>query len=187
MGKEIERKWLYNYQEFDIQYFLDIAHDYDLSYFDIRDHYFNKNCRLRHVKYDNYTQGEFYITIKSEGNLIRDEYEFAINRSEIDFLPTPVLVKRRYLFNDNNGLVYEVNFFRDLYIAPTIPLVLIELEMESPSLVMEPPHICGVEVTHDYGFYGYNLFSTMQEIRKRRIGKGNKKDNIIPFKRLDNK
>ena len=73
MGKEIERKWLLaphvDYKEVIEQ----------CGYKEIKDYYFNETSRLRCV------DGQWFITIKSYGTLIRDEFEFEIDKTKLDF------------------------------------------------------------------------------------------------------
>lgn len=146
MGKEIERKWLLK-QGIDINALVD-----KLPYQDIKDYYFNDYCRLRNVA------GEWYITIKSLGDLVRDEYEFPVCKEDIDFIPAPILRKRRY-FYDKDGYTYEINVFQDLYVnASKDNLVIVELELPSLSSTITLPDFCGIEVTHKKELYGYNLF-----------------------------
>ena len=173
MSKEIERKWLFDYN----MYFEELE---SLIYFqpcvDIKDYYFNNYCRLRNIG------GCWYITVKSDGDLIRDEYEFPVYTDDIDFLPTPMLKKTRY-FVDVKGLQYEVNVFKDLMIGP-FPLITVELEMQSPSLVIEKlPAFCGEDITHNMNFYGYNLFKQVQKATEGML-KGPHKDNVIQLKKI---
>lgn len=174
MSKEIERKWLFDYN----MYMEELE---SLIYFqpsvEIKDYYFNNYCRLRYIG------GEWYITIKSDGDLIRDEYEFIVSRNNIDFLPTPMLQKTRY-FIKVEDLTYEINVFKNIMIG-VFPLITVELEMESPSLVIEKlPAFCGQEVTHDTRFYGYNLFKCLKEATADNLAKGPHKDNVVQFKKV---
>ena len=152
MSKEIERKWIFNYntyiEEFDSLIRLS-------PYIEIKDYYFNDYCRLRNAG------GLWYITIKSDGDLIRDEYEFVVDEGDLDFVPTPMLQKTRYTIKVDD-LDYQVNVFKD-FMYGIHPLITVELEMDSPSLVIENlPEFCGKEITFDSHFYGYNLFKSVQ-------------------------
>ena len=152
MSKEIERKWLFNYGTYMEE--LDSLLKFKPC-IEIKDYYFNDYCRLRNVG------GLWYITIKSDGDLIRDEYEFVIDKGDLDFVPTPMLKKTRYSFKVND-LDYQVNIFKDLMFG-VYPLITVELEMESTSVVIDKlPAFCGQEITHDMRFYGYNLFKSLQ-------------------------
>ena len=85
MGKEFERKWF-------------LKDGTDLKKLNIigkpitiKDYYFNETTRLRNKN------GKWFITVKSLGTFNRDEFEFRINEKDIDFVPSPMLEKKRYL------------------------------------------------------------------------------------------
>lgn len=153
MGKEIERKWMLaphvDYKEIIEQ----------CGYKEIKDYYFNPYTRLRCV------DGTWCITIKSEGTLIRDEFEFEIDKSQIDFLPTPMMIKKRYMkyVGDN---IFEINVFENLWITPEInpkPLVIVECEFKDENINVKLPDFLGTEVTQLKMFYGYELFERLKE------------------------
>ena len=173
VSKEIERKWIFNYnayiEEFDSLIRLS-------PYIEIKDYYFNDYCRLRNVG------GLWYITIKSDGDLIRDEYEFIIDKGDLDFVPTPMLKKTRYSVKVDD-LDYQVNVFKDL-MFDVYPLITVELELESPSVVIDKlPAFCGQEITHDMYFYGYNLFKCLQKATADNLVRMPHKDNIVQFRK----
>lgn len=173
MSKEIERKWLFDYNMY-MEEFDSLIHFQPCV--DIKDYYFNNYCRLRNIG------GYWYITVKSEGDLIRDEYEFLVDKDNIDFLPTPMLKKTRF-FIKVDELTYEVNVFKDLMFG-VFPLITVELEMDSPSLVIDKlPAFCGQEITHDMRFYGYNLFKCLQEATEQAL-EGPHKDNVVQFRKV---
>ena len=78
MSKEIERKWIFNYEAYMEE--LDSLLKFKPC-IEIKDYYFNDYCRLRNAG------GLWYITIKSDGDLIRDEYEFVVDEGDLDFVP----------------------------------------------------------------------------------------------------
>ena len=152
MSKEIERKWIFNYEAYMEE--LDSLLKFKPC-IEIKDYYFNDYCRLRNAG------GLWYITIKSDGDLIRDEYEFVVDEGDLDFVPTPMLQKTRYTIKVDD-LDYQVNVFKN-FMYGIHPLITVELEMESPSAVIENiPEFCGKEITFDSHFYGYNLFKSVQ-------------------------
>lgn len=158
MGKEIERKW--------IILPTDEVKNILITYggFEIKDYYFNQYCRLRYV------DGVWMITIKGEGTLERDEYEFRINKSEINFLPTPNLVKKRIIYPYKNH-DFELNVFRDIpFLDKTnnklSNLILGEVELSSPDEEIDIPPFFEQEVTDMKEFYGYNLFTRRVEYSK---------------------
>lgn len=173
MSKEIERKWIFNYEACmeELDSLIRLS-----PYIEIKDYYFNDYCRLRNVG------GLWYITIKSDGDLIRDEYEFIIDKGDLDFVPTPMLKKKRYSVKVDD-LDYQVNIFKDL-MFDVYPLITVELELESLSVVIDKlPAFCGQEITHNMCFYGYNLFKCLQEATTDNLVRGPHKDNIIQFRK----
>ena len=148
MNKEIERKWLVNPTDEVINYLMKTPS------VEIRDYYFNDFCRLRNI------QGEWYITIKGEGTIVRDEFEFKIERSSLNFLPAPTLTQKRcpYYYK---GHTFELNIFKDVAALTEIQpmnLITAEIELNSIDEEVEIPEFFDREITHDTRFYGYNLF-----------------------------
>lgn len=153
MGKEIERKWMLK-PEVDYR---DLIQDCGCK--EIKDYYFNRYCRLRHC------DGEWLITIKSEGTLIRDEFEFQLAKKQLDFLPAPMLVKKRYYKPEKSGY-FEINVFDNLFITPEInpkPLIIVEKEMSNENENIELPDYLGYEITNFPMFYGYELFNKVKQ------------------------
>lgn len=188
MGKEIERKWLFNYEGCDVMYLFEhLLMKHADAMFEIKDFYFNDTTRLRN------TEGVWEITVKSNGTLIRDEFNFQVCNESIDFIPAPMLRKQRYYMNfEGYDNYFEMNIFHDIWVPNNVPLILIEYEMSYPTPVKQLPIICGREVTEDSKYYGYNLFKIIQEGRGLDSIKKPKlyETEIIPFKKpekLDNK
>ena len=153
MGKEIERKWLLNLTEPIKNYIITQGGDL------IKDYYFNKYTRLRNKN------GNWFITIKGEGTLVRDEFEFAVDKSQINFLPVPILQKKR-VYYDYKGHVFEINVFKDIDIIymkeqKRMELMLVECELSSPDEEIELPDFIGEEVTAYQNFYSYTLFKEL--------------------------
>lgn len=179
VAKEIERKWIWNYEQVNIYDFFDVSKPlkplYDCHY--ISDFYFNDLCRLRKVNDD------WFVTIKSRGHKIRDEFEFPVNFSEsVDFVPSPLLNKIRciYYYEDN---AFEINIYSEIVAIPyEMPLIIVELENDDPSRVKELPEICGKEVTYNSTFYGYNLYKHVATAFNTDLPP---KDNVIEFKKFD--
>jgi CYTH domain-containing protein len=93
-----------------------------------------------------------------------------------------MLKKTRYFVNVDD-LTYEVNIFDDIMFA-VFPLIIIELEMESPTLVIDKlPAFCGQEVTQDERFYGYNLFKCLKDTTEFRLEKPYK-NNVVQFRKI---
>lgn len=168
MSKEIEKKWLWNPNE-PLEYYIGEA-----PCVDIKDYYFNDYCRMRMVN------GLCYLTIKSKGNLIREEYEFLVDKEQdLDFIPAPVIRKTRYFYQENK-FIYEINIFRDICIGYGQPLVIVELELEAPSLLPNHlPRFCGQDVTNENSIYGYEIFKMLKEGYDKSMPIKRKEDNII--------
>lgn len=149
MGKEIERKWLLN-PDVDITNLLKRPSI-------IKDFYFNHYCRLR------CKDNKWFITIKGEGTLVRDEFEFELDKSQIYFIPSPMLKKKRYkVLHDTHE--FEINIFEDLKLGQ-YPLTIIELELNDANEQINLPEWVGNEITEHRQFYGYNLFEMIRKIR----------------------
>ena len=139
---EIERKWLF---------------DGDLDFITanckcaiISDFYFNKNTRLRNIN-----NGEWRITIKGDGTLVRNEFEVPIALKD---LPNQTLLgclqKKRY-YVDYHGNTFEINVFQNRVLNN---LVLVECELGSLDVAIDLPDWLGKDVTENREYYGYNLF-----------------------------
>jgi CYTH domain-containing protein len=158
MGKEIERKWLFNYDKYDVYEYCN-----NLPYIEIKDYYFNQYCRWRNINNE-----KFFITVKSEGNMVREEFEFPIDKNNIKYLLRPLLCKTRYLTNEGKEYPYEINIFKDIRIVVNgklVPLVIVEREHDnvydlSADKLLD---ICGEEKTEDEEYYGYNLYNMFKE------------------------
>lgn len=141
--KEIERKFLLKegYKITDLLY---------VNKQQIQDQYLTRNIRVRHKDNDNF----WMLTIKSEGQIERDEFEMPI-LVEPHFDNIPLLKKIRltvpYL-NQN----FEINIFENIKYKGE-PLVLIELELKDKDQVIRYPEWLGKEVTEDERFYGCEL------------------------------
>lgn len=158
MGKEIERKWIILPTD-EVKEIL-----FTYGGFEIKDYYFNQFCRLRHI------DDVWLITVKGEGTIVRDEYEFRIDKSQIKFLPTPNLVKKRVIYPYKNH-DFEINVFRDIpFLDKThnkmTNLILGEVELSSADEEVEIPPFFTEEVTEMKEFYGYNLFAGYVEFSK---------------------
>jgi CYTH domain-containing protein len=167
MVLEIEKKWLWNPNVYMDELLC------ELPSVDIKDYYFNEYCRMRIV------EGLWYLTIKSKGNLIREEYEFLIDKEQdIDFIPAPILCKRRFYYQ-KDGYLYEINLFKDIYMGQGLPLVIVELELESPNILPDTlPEFCGKDVTNENSLYGYQIFQLLKE-NYDKIMELPKKDNVV--------
>ena len=172
MSKEIERKWVCTLTDELRSVILD---PYEVH--EIKDYYFNDYTRLRKI------DKEFYITIKSSGNKIRDEFEFKIDKNQINFITTPRLIKKRIIYPYKNHK-FEINVFKDILMkrndSSYTNLVLAELELNSENEQIELPSFISPkkEVTNNSDFYGYNLY--------KRVNHNYGNDIVVVIKEREN-
>jgi len=156
MGTEIERKWIVKPTQELVDYMVETGG------VKINDYYFNQFTRLR--KYDS----EYRVTIKSEGNLIRDEFEFPIEKATLNFIPNPTLEKKR-IFYPYKGHTFEINIFKDILFSwedTNQELILMELELSDKDELFSLPDFAWKEVTYNEMYYGWNLFKSIQKMKK---------------------
>lgn len=120
---------------------------------EIKDHYFNQKCRLR------YYGDKWFITIKSSGTLVRDEYEFEI-KEPLNLDISPWLIKKRVQY-EYKKQVFDLNLFKDIKING-VELITAEIELSSAKEKISIPKFFSTEVTKDKRFYGYNLFKLLK-------------------------
>ena len=157
--KEVERKYLMSPEIKTPEDLSEILKDaYKVSY--IKEFYMSDTTCLRIVDNKNW-----YITVKSLDTLIRDEYEFEVKKSSIDFVPAPLMEKCRY-YIDFKGTTFEINLFKYLLdVEHNRPIMLVEVEtdLKHVNKSFEKPYWLGEEVTSCKEFYGYNLFKMYRD------------------------
>ena len=124
---------------------------------DIEQYYVSINPEIRIRK----SGSDFYITIKGEGNLIRSEYEFSIDKEQFEtnkskiINTTTVLQKTRYRVSYTNNHIIEI----DVYHGFLEGLIIAEVEFDSidESNSFIPPNWFEMEVTNDPRFKNKNL------------------------------
>ncbi len=108
--------------------------------------------RVRLIDHD-----QAVLTVKSEGGLVRQETEVAIDRSLGESLMKSavgrVLEKTRYRVPAENGLVFEV----DVYQGALKGLVVAEVELPTESTPVPAREWLGQEVTEDKAYKNKNL------------------------------
>lgn len=148
---EIERKFLFNKQEYDFRQIVE-----DCKCTCIKDYYFNDTARIRQIG------NKFVVTIKSLDFYKRQEYEFEV---VCDKLPEPSLHKIRYYVPYKNH-VFEINVYKDFHIIEEIdtnyPFILVEVELQNIGETIELPPWLGKEVTDNPCFYNYNIYKVLQ-------------------------
>ena len=152
MSKEIERKFL-------VKKVPDLKDKQYKEY--IEQYYLSKNpeIRIRKVKeiWIEDSAVNYYMTIKSEGNLVRDELEFKIYPDVFNQLKAQVkddrIIKTRYY------LPLDKDFIAQLDIYHSIVLLTVEVEFKSINEAnsFNPPDWFGREVTEDKRYKNKNL------------------------------
>ena len=155
MGKEIERKFTVK-PTLKPEEILDILRGHVWDKDIIRDYYFNEFTRLR-LKNE-----EAFITIKSKGSLVRDEFEFPIRKCDLDFIPAPLMIKKRY-YIPYKGHTFEFNIFENLLDKNGRNIMIVEVELNSEDEDIELPDWIDHDVTNHPSFYGYNLFKFFEK------------------------
>jgi len=104
-------------------------------------------------------QDTFLLTIKSQGNIAREEHEISINASEFQSLLNKIeghpIEKTRYYIPLENGLTAELDIFSN-HLSP-----LTTVEVEFPSLdaanAFIPPIWFGEDISLDHRYKNNNL------------------------------
>jgi CYTH domain-containing protein len=148
-GMEIERKFLITEK-------IDLS---NLKYDDITQGYITVDPEVRVRK-----KGEkYYLTSKSQGNLVREEREKEISADEYNLLMQDrnggIVEKRRYYLPYGKYII-EI----DRYCSHLNGLIVaeVEFETEEEANLFAPPKWFGPEVTYDKRFKNKNLASATE-------------------------
>ena len=99
------------------------------------------------VRMDN---NEYFLTYKSKGLMVREEYNLPLTRSGYEHLLAKadgrIISKDRYVIPLEDGLSLELDIFK----GELAPLVIAEIEFpdEETALAYEPPAWLGEEITY---------------------------------------
>ncbi|MBE5932257.1 MAG: CYTH domain-containing protein [Lachnospiraceae bacterium] len=160
---EIERKFLINIDAFDLS-----KHDY----VEIQQAYISTSPVIRvrkkasfFAKGNENTVQEYILTVKSKGMLSRQEFELELTSNDYNNLLAKaegnVITKRRYIIPLENGLILELDFFKDLFQG----LVMGEIEFpdEDTAKKYNLPDFIIREVTFDKRYHNSNMSTMPQE------------------------
>ena len=117
-----------------------------------------REVRIRKEKGINDDRATYYLTIKSGGGLVRQEYEVELVVSQYESLTGcyvgHIIHKTRHEVYWNDHIIYV-----DEYDHPTLGLVVAEVEFPNPqaAAAFVPPPWCTLEVTHDPTFKNRNI------------------------------
>lgn len=103
--------------------------------------------------------GACFLTVKSEGGLVRDEYEITIGTAEFETL-WPLTEGRRVEKTRHRGqLAVGLDFELDIFEGRLAPLMLVEVEFpsEEAARAFVPPAWFGDEVTEDKRYRNRSL------------------------------
>lgn len=151
MGLEIERKFIIDKLPFDLS-------SYD--YHEIEQGYLTRNPVVRIRKEDD----TYYLTYKSKGRLIKEEYNLPLTKEAYEELLPKIsgnLIKKiRYLIPYNQELTIEFDVFKGMFKGLMLAEVEFSSEKEANSFV--PPEWFGRDVTYT-GEYQNSKLSLMNE------------------------
>lgn len=152
---EIERKFLLKegISIPDLNVILQASHKRE----NIKEHYFNDFTRLRYVN------DRVFITVKSQGTIKREEYEYEVIPNF--YCPMPLMSKTRYYIHHLNH-IFELNIFSQ-FKEKDMPLCLIEVELKDENEEIIFPFWVGKEITENIDYYGYNLFKKIEKDYKQ--------------------
>lgn len=102
---------------------------------------------------------DYYLTYKSKGLMVREEYNLPLNKDAYEHLLPKIdgilITKKRYLIPLSEKLTIELDIFEDAL----APLVLAEVEFtsEEEANVFTPPEWFGEEVTYSTKYHNSTL------------------------------
>lgn len=148
---EIERKFLVN----------TIPELNNILYVDIQQDYLSLNPEVRLRRTYSISQVNFYLTVKSEGNLFREEFETEISDTTyLDLKRRSIcsLSKTRY-FIPLGRLIAELDIYLD-----GLQIVEVEFASIEDGLVFTPPDWFGQEITDMPEYKNKNLAKAPLEV-----------------------
>lgn len=98
---------------------------------------------------------EYYLTYKSKGLMVREEYNLPLTEDAyMHLLPKidgNLIAKKRYLIPLSSRLTAELDIFEG-YLSP-LTLAEVEFETEEDAISFTPPEWFGEEVTHSTDYH----------------------------------
>lgn len=96
----------------------------------------------------------YYLTVKSKGHLMREEFELEITKTEYMNLYAKVegiaIEKTRYFISLEDGLIAELDFYKGA--LDGLITVEVEFDTEAAAKHFTPPNWFGKDVTEDVRF-----------------------------------
>jgi len=163
MSKEIERKFLIDFEQVQIK---EIKPNDIIRLQYIEQTYLSFNPEVRIRKINNGNGKEFYyLTVKSKGDMIREEFETQItNNIYYELLKksqNETIIKQRYEIELEDGLIAELDQYKDF----EFNTIEVEFENEEQAYDFLPPEWFGEEVTKNCKYKNRNLVKLL-EIKK---------------------
>lgn len=156
---EIERKFLVKNDAFNLN---------NYNYVELQQAYISTSPVIRVRKKVSFVAGstnptkeEYILTVKSKGMLSREEFELSLEAQDYTALLAKadgnIITKRRYIIPLNDGLILELDYFKDLFDG----LVMGEIEFpdEDTANKYNLPDFILQEVTYNKAFHNSNMSS----------------------------
>jgi CYTH domain-containing protein len=147
---EIERKFLFNGN---------VEKMWENPVNKIKQSYLSYSPEVRIREKHNNDGRKYYLTVKSKGDKIREEYEIEISKDTYEDLyknrqPNSLISKFRFIVPLDNNLKAEVDFYENVYVDESNSLKIIEVEFDSEedSNNFIIPDWFGKEVTNDHRY-----------------------------------
>lgn len=152
---EIERKFLLTNKEVDM--FFNI-NKFNLSKREeIIQFYIDENPEMRARKVKGEFKTKYYFTIKSKGNMCREEYEIEVSQKFYNMLLSKRIyeriIKTRFTFNIGRGQKVELDMYKDM----DLNIVEVEFKSKRKANKFKAPDYFGKEVTDDTRYKNMSL------------------------------
>jgi adenylate cyclase len=148
VGKEVERKFLV----INDKWKKDVTESYTISRGYIL-HNELLHARIRVINYDDESRSAAYLTIKSNEQYERDEFEYEIPLEDGEQMmkyATTIVGKSRHIIPIARGMKWEIDVFDNGIVIAEIELICGE---EGPVI----PNWLGKDVTRDPAYYNVNI------------------------------
>lgn len=101
----------------------------------------------------------YYMTYKSKGLMVREEYNLPLNKEAYEHLRAKadgiLIAKTRYLIPERDGLTIELDVFHDAYEG--VLLAEVEFESEEAANAYQPPEWFGEDVTYSTKYHNSTM------------------------------
>ena len=105
---------------------------------------------------------EYYLTYKSKGMMVREEYNLPLTKEAYDSLIKKsdgnIITKTRYEIPEKDNLTIELDLFEGKYAG--LMLAEVEFDNENDALAYIPPAWFGMDVTNNPAYHNSNMAKT---------------------------